>query len=317
MSQSPALARCARGSIARTSASPRSSQPASASAERIGAGSAKPRVDQQGLGCAADAGAAHLGVERDRPGHFGVRSAVDVGRAQPVEVRKHRHARLGLNARNQALAATRHDHVDRPLGLEHRPHRRAIGDWDELDRVRGGAARLEPARERGVDRVVAADRLGAAAENRGIACHDAQCAGVGGDVGAALVDDPDHADRDAHAREHHAVGPLDAVDHSADRIVEPRHRLDPRRRRFDPVGIEPEPVEQCAGEPVRLARRHVLGVGGADRGAVGADRLRGGLERACLGGAVHRRERRGRGAGTGAHRADQRGNIDRGHGASA
>ena len=43
--------------------------------------------------------------------------------------------------------------------------------------------------------------LRAAAQDRGVAGLEAQRAGVGGHVGAALVDDADHAERHAHALE--------------------------------------------------------------------------------------------------------------------
>ena len=40
---------------------------------------------------------------------------VDIDVADAFEMREHRHARLGLHARDQALAAARHDHVDRAV----------------------------------------------------------------------------------------------------------------------------------------------------------------------------------------------------------
>ena len=69
-------------------------------------------IDQQGLGSAADAGAAHLGVERDGARHAHVRVAIDVHVAVALEMADHRHARFLLHALDQTLAAARHDHVD-------------------------------------------------------------------------------------------------------------------------------------------------------------------------------------------------------------
>jgi hypothetical protein len=70
------------------------------------------RVDQQRLGGAADAGAAQLGVQHDRARHVEVGGAIHVDVADALEVADHRHARLLLHARDEALAAARHDHVD-------------------------------------------------------------------------------------------------------------------------------------------------------------------------------------------------------------
>ena len=63
----------------------------------------------------------------------------------PVEMREHGHARLGLDARDQPLAAARHDHVDHALARQHRADRGAIGGGDELDRVGGQPGRRQPA----------------------------------------------------------------------------------------------------------------------------------------------------------------------------
>ena len=69
-------------------------------------------VDQQRFGRAADAGAAHLGVERDLTRHVELGGLVDEGVAEALEVGENRHARFVLDARHQRLAAARHDHVD-------------------------------------------------------------------------------------------------------------------------------------------------------------------------------------------------------------
>jgi hypothetical protein len=51
---------------------------------------------------------------------------MDVGVADAVEVGEHRHARIGLHPRDQALAAARHDHVDQARRRQHRADRRAV-----------------------------------------------------------------------------------------------------------------------------------------------------------------------------------------------
>jgi hypothetical protein len=57
-------------------------------------------VDQQRFGRAADAGAAHLGVQYDSLGHVERRRAVYEHVANPFEVRKYRHPGLCLHTRH-------------------------------------------------------------------------------------------------------------------------------------------------------------------------------------------------------------------------
>ena len=74
---------------------------------------------------------------------------VDIDMADAFEMREHRHARFLLHARDEALAAARHDHVDCAVKpVEHHAHRRAIGGRHELDR-RFGQAGLAQALDAG------------------------------------------------------------------------------------------------------------------------------------------------------------------------
>ena len=204
VAQSASVAGLTRASAFCAAASPRTSQPASSSA-LTSAGRIVGRraaIDQQRLGRAADAGAPHLGVEHDAHRHVEVGVAIDVGVADAFEVREHRHARLLLHARDQALAAARHDDVD---GCRRGP----CSMWPtaarsvrrhELDGGLGQAGRLQAGDEgRHGWRSAELMALRAAAQDRGVAGLEAQRAGVGRHVGAAFVDDADDAERHAHA----------------------------------------------------------------------------------------------------------------------
>ena len=70
-------------------------------------------VDQQRLGGAADAGAAHLRIDDDRDRLVEVGGAVDVDVHEAFEMGEDGHPRLALHALDQALAAARHDDVER------------------------------------------------------------------------------------------------------------------------------------------------------------------------------------------------------------
>ncbi len=92
-------------------------------------------IDQQCLGRAAYAGAPHLGVEHDRLRHVERRGLVDIDVADAFEMREHRHARFRLHARDQILAAARHDHVDGAVEpRQHHADRGAVARRHEPDR---------------------------------------------------------------------------------------------------------------------------------------------------------------------------------------
>ena len=144
--QSSSLAGFTRGSTGCTAASPRTSQPASSSIvdQRLEMRRRAGAIDQQRLGRAADAGAPHLGVEHDRLRHVERGGLVDIDVADAFEMREHRHARLRLHARDQALAAARHDHVDRAVEAgEHHPDRGAVARRHERDRGLRQAGRAQ------------------------------------------------------------------------------------------------------------------------------------------------------------------------------
>ena len=102
-------------------------------------------VEQQRLGRAANAGAAHFGVGEDgaRHGEIGVR--VDVGVVQPLGMGEHGHARLALHALHQRFAAARDDEVDQPGSGQHGGDEAAVGAGGDLHAVLGQAG-LAPAR---------------------------------------------------------------------------------------------------------------------------------------------------------------------------
>ena len=164
-------------------------------------------VDQQRLGGAADAGAAQLGVDRDRLRHGGVGGCVQVGVAVALEMGQHRDAALGHHPLDQRAPAARHDDVDMLGHAQQVADGGAVGGGHQLDRGGGQAGRGEARAEGGDDRARGVEALRAAAQDRGVAGLEAQRPGIGGDVGPALVDDPDHAQGHPHAGDVEAVGP--------------------------------------------------------------------------------------------------------------
>ena len=113
---------------------------------------------------------------------------------------------------------------------------------------------------------------------------------VGGDVGARLVNDADHAERHAHAADADAARALAQVGDGADRIGQARDLLQALGHGLHAGGGEREPVEQRRLEAMGARLGHVLGVGGEEARRVAPYRGGGGDERAVLGRAVGARE---------------------------
>ena len=105
-------------------------------------------------------------------------------------------------------------------------------------------------------------RLGAAAQQHGVARPHTQRRRIGGDVRAAFINDADYPDRDAHTFQHHAIGPGRPFDYRAGGVGQHRDIGDRCRHRLQPLRVEPQPVEQRPGQAIGLARGHVAGIGG-------------------------------------------------------
>src|SRR5580698_308347 len=124
-----------------------------------------------------------------------------------------------------------------------------------------------------MDRLARPEALGTAAQDRGITGLEAERAGIGGDIRPALVNHGDNAERDAYARNAHAVRPPPRFHDGADRIFELADHVEARRHRFDALGIKRQPVEEGRAGATRLRFGAILRIGGEDRGARAPDRL--------------------------------------------
>ena len=209
-------------------------------------------VDQQRLGRAADAGAAHLGVDDDRRGHVEVGGRVDIDVADAFEMGEDRHPRLGLHARDEALAAARHDDVDGAVeagSIAPTAARSVVGtSWIAAS---GRPAARRPATQAGMDGARGVEALRAAAQDGGVAGLQAERAGIGGDVRPALEDHADDAERRAHALDVQAVGRVPLGDHrptGSGRAAIAR-RPSPCR---DALLVERQAVEEGAGHALGL-----------------------------------------------------------------
>ena len=213
------------------------------------------RVDQHRFGRAANAGAPHLAVQHQRPRFREIGLLVHIGVADAFEMREHRHARFGLHARDEALAAARHDQLDRaasPASMWPTAARSVVGtNWIAAS---GRPAASSPSTSAACMRARGMQRFRAAAQDRRVAGLDAERAGIRRHVRPALIDDAEHADRRRHARDVETVGPSS----SAQARVRPDRAsaatsATPFADRLDALGVELQPVHHRGAQVPRRA----------------------------------------------------------------
>ena len=218
-------------------------------------------VHQQRFGGVAGAVFLRLGVVGDAQRQLQVDRVVDIDMAVAVQVLDHRHLGLGADALDQPLAAARDDHVHVLGHGDQAADRRAVGGGHQLHRVGRQAGFDQRGLHQLPQRQVRLQRLGAAAQDAGVAALDGQRRGLDGDVGPALVDHAEHAQRHAHAPDADAAGLAlqladlaDRVGHRGDLLAAFGHGVDDLRR-------ELQPVEQRRGQAGGARGLQVLGIG--------------------------------------------------------
>ena len=216
-----------------------------------------------------------LALSDDPARHVEFRVAIHIDVAVAFEMADHRHPRLGLHARHQALAAARHQHVDelpacrRASRRPRRDRRSAPVEW----RRPAMPPPCRPCDQAGVDRGAGAPAVGATAQNRRVAGLQAQRAGIGGHVRPALVDDADHAQRHAHAADAQAVRARPLRDRRC-RSGRPARRSSssPRAIASTRAASSLSRSSSARAQARGLRFAHVLGIGRQDRGRLRAHR---------------------------------------------
>ena len=125
---------------------------------------------------------------------------------------------------------------------QHQPDRGAVAGRDQLDCRLGQTGGAQSRAESRDERARGIKALRAAAQDRSIARFERQPAGVGGDVGPALVDDADDAERHGDALDLKPVRPGAAIENAAHRVGKFGDRFEPGGDRFKALGIERQPV---------------------------------------------------------------------------
>ena len=101
----------------------------------------------------------------------------------------------------------------------------------------------------------------AAAQQGGIARGKAQGGGIRRNIGATFIDDANHAQGYAHARNGHAIGADAFIDRRTHRVGQMSNRLHPGGHPVDPPGIQPKPIQHRARKARFRPCLHILLIG--------------------------------------------------------
>ena len=239
-------------------------------------------VDEEALGGVADAGALHLAVHRDGHGVGLAGRLVEEEVADPLVVLDHRDPGALGHGPDEPGSAARDGQVDEVVEGEQLEGGLPVGHRNHLGGLGRETGRLEPVGEGGAERQRRGQRVGAGAQDAGVAALHAECSGLGGDVGPGLVDHEHHAQRDAHLLHRESVGTAPGRGDAPHRIGECGHLAEGRGDGVEPPRVEAEPVEEGLGGPGPAGGGQVGAVGLQDGGGVRGEGRGGCAERLVL-----------------------------------
>ena len=219
-------------------------------------------INQQRFERAADAGAAHLGIDHEVDSLLRIGRPINIHVAEALEVADHRHAGVLLHTLDQAAATARYDDIDLAIKAgQHLADSGAVGGADKLYCVRRQAFGLKR-RAHGIDEGVRGMRaFRSAAQDGGIAGAQAERSRICSHVRAAFVNDSDDTQRHGHAGKVQSVRLLPARQFPTKRIGQVGNGIDAGRDAVDTRLIEGEAVEHGVAEALFPGRIHVLLVG--------------------------------------------------------
>ena len=199
-------------------------------------------MDQQHLGSIADGGAAGFGVFNDIQCHILVGAFIHIEMADTS---------TGLDAGYQGIldagmdetgTAAGNQQIHQPHGLHQHVDAVTAGILNHTHAVLGQSCRRQPLPQSVGDGVGRCKSFLAAPEDADITALQSQGCRVGGDVGAALVDDCHHTHGDGGFFNAQAVGPLDGFQNPAHRVRQRRHLADTLHHAVDAGRVQPQPV---------------------------------------------------------------------------
>ena len=193
------------------------------------------------------------------------------------------HLRVTNHRVDQARSPARNHHVDQAAGLDQVRHRGAIGGRKQLHRVGGQVLTDQRSAQHLYQRLVGPRRRGASAQQHGIAGLERQTESIDGDVGPALVDNADDAERNALLAQMQAVGQGVAAQHLPDRVGQTGDLAQAGGDPFDTFGVQRQPVEHRGRCADGFGSAEIFGVCREDQLGVGRYRVGRGPQRLVLG----------------------------------
>ena len=175
-------------------------------------------VDQQGLLGVADAGAAGFGILHDVQGHLQVGGGVHIHVADPRPGLDAGHGGLFHAGPDQPRPAPGDQQIHQAVGGHQFPRAGMAGVFHQADGALRQAHLAQPGPQRLHDGVAGGPGFFAAAQHTGAARLQGQGRRVAGHVGAALVDNGDHAHGHGGLFDQQAVGTHDLAQHGPYRV---------------------------------------------------------------------------------------------------
>ena len=231
-------------------------------------------MHQQRFGRVARAVFLGLGVFGDDQRLFQVELGIDIGVAVAVQMLDYRHLGFLADALDQSLAAARDDHVDIGRHGDQFADGGAVGGFHHLHGVGRQAGRLQCLGNQFPQGQIRLDGLGAAAQDAGIAALDRQRGGFDGDVGPALENHAEHAERYAHLADAEAGGQALDAGHFTDRIGHRGELVAAFGHGGDDLVGQAQAVDHRCGEAGGLGGGDVARIGVAQRRAGGEQQPR-------------------------------------------
>lgn len=219
------------------------------------------KIEQKRFRGSADSGATKLGVANHADRKLRVGVGVPIAVAIAIEMLESGDAALSHHPLDERLTSAWHDHIDQTMQTQHDAHRFSGLGWDQIDGLSGQTGGLQRILHHPGDAAGAGHAVAAAAEDHGVAGFQTEGSGVGGDIGAGLVDHPDHSQRNGDPADDQSVGSLPRRQLSPDRVGKLGHRKQALGYPLYALRIELEPVEKRSLHAGIASPAQILGVG--------------------------------------------------------
>ena len=219
-------------------------------------------MDKQGFRGIAHTGALNLGVHDDPLGHAQIRGIVYVNVAVPVKVLHHGHSSLGRHSTDQALTAARNGQVDSVGHAQQMPDRIAVGGLNKLNGMLWKTRLDQGINQPCIDGAIGMKGFFPTSKDNGVSTFHAECSGIHGHIGAALIDEEDHSQRHTHLLNFQAVGSPARLNDFANRVGQGPNPLNGVGKIIEPLFIEFQPINGGRRESVPRRSSQISRIGG-------------------------------------------------------